>query len=113
METTSNTSKEKLAEALDLINKAAKEKKDEIGELISEKYHDLKESLLGSEVKHSFDSAKRSAAEAAAKAKDIGEEKVKELATQVDKNVHSNPWPFLAGSALFSLMLGYILGKKN
>ena len=109
----SNTSKEKIAEALDLINEAAKDKKDEIREMMSEKYHGLKEVLLGSEIKHSFDSAKKSAAEAAAKAKDIGEEKVKEFATQVDQNVHSSPWQFIGGAALFSLLLGYILGRKN
>ena len=113
MEVNTKPRNEKITEALELINEAAKEKKDEIREVILQKYGHLKESLFSSDVKHSFDSAKKSAAEAATRARNLSEEKVKVLATQVDQNVHLNPWPYIAGAAVGALLLGYILGKKN
>ena len=113
MNNQSNLSSEKVAEALELLNEAAKEKKEEVRDIISMKYKDLKESIFGSEIKHSLGTAKKNAVEAAAKARNLGEEKVKVLATQMDQNVHSNPWPYIGGASIVALLLGYILGKKN
>ena len=113
MEPKTNTNSEKISEALELLNEAAQGKKDEVRDIISKKYKHLKECIVGSDIKHSLDSAKKSAAEAAAKARNVSEEKVKELATQVDQNVHTNPWPYIGGVAVVALLLGYILGKKN
>ena len=113
MEPKTNSRSEKITEALELLNEAAREKKDEVRDLISQKYRHLKESLASSDIRHSLDSAKKSAVEAAAKAKNISEEKMKVLATEVDKNVHANPWPYVGGVAIGSLLLGYILGKKD
>ena len=113
MNTKTNVSSEKVVEALELLNEAAKEKKEEVRKMISTKYKDLKESIFGSDIKHSLDTAKKNAVEAAARARNLGEEKVKVLATQMDQNVHSNPWPYIGGAAIVALLLGYILGKKN
>ena len=113
METEGKTNSKKIAEALDLINEAAKEKTEEVREILASKYQGLKETLFGSDLKQSFGSARKSAVEAASRAKDVGEEKVKVLATQVDQDVHANPWQYIGGAALVSLLLGYILGRKN
>lgn len=109
----STNSNEKIHEALELLNEAAKEKGGEIQNLIVNKYKNLKDSVLGTDVKGTIDSAKKNASEAANRAKEISEEKVKEIATQVDQNVHSNPWPYIGGVAVVSLLMGFILGRKD
>jgi len=31
----------------------------------------------------------------------------------VDKSVHQNPWPYIAGSAVVGALLGYNLGRSR
>ena len=61
----------------------------------------------------SFATAKELALQAAAEVKEASIEKARELARNVDKNVHHNPWPYIAGSAAVGLLLGYILGRNR
>ncbi len=109
----SGASSDKIAEALKMLDEAAKNKKQEIQDMLTDKYKDLKETITGFDSKQSVESVKKTAADAANKAKELGEEKVKEIATQVDQNVHANPWPYIGGAAFCSLLLGFILGKKD
>ena len=37
----------------------------------------------------------------------------RQLARDVDKNVHRNSWSYIAGAAGVGLLLGYILGRKR
>ncbi len=57
--------------------------------------------------------AKDQALEAVAHAKDVSIEKVREVSRDVDNNVHQNPWPYLAGTAVVGLLLGYVLGRNR
>ena len=57
--------------------------------------------------------AKTHAVEAAIHAKDIGIEKAREMASDVDQHVHRNPWPYIGGTAVVGLLLGYILGRNR
>jgi len=66
----------------------------------------------GSLVK-SLSDAKDHAVEAAIHAKDVGVEKAREFAHDVDKKVHHNPWPYVGGAAAVGLLLGYILGRDR
>lgn len=84
---------EKITEALKLLDEAAKEKKDELRDLISEKYENLKD--------------------ATGYARDFGIAKTKELASTVDESVRENPWYYIGGVAIGALLLGYILGRKG
>ena len=113
METT-HTSSENIAEALKLLEEAAKLKKDELRTVLSDKYTNLKDLVMEHEstLAKSLSDAKKHALEAAARAKEVSVEKGKELAGDVDKRVHQNPWPFIAGSAVFGLLLGAILGRS-
>lgn len=113
METT-NTSSENIAEALKLLEEAAKQKKDELKNVMSDKYSHLKNLIMENEstLVKSLSDAKKHAAEAAVHAKDVSVEKAREIVGDVDKKVHSNPWPYIGGTAVISLLLGYILGRN-
>ncbi len=102
---------EKIAEALKLLEEAAREKKDELKGMVASKYGHLKSVLVDSEhaVADSLVAAQKRAAEALRHAKEIGEEKAK----AVDEHVHENPWAYIGGAALTGLLLGYILGRKK
>ena len=42
-----------------------------------------------------------------------GGEHLKELAHKADKNLHENPWPVVAGVAVVSLLIGFVMGTTR
>ncbi len=108
-----NTSSANIAEALKLLEEAAELKKDELKNLMSDKYTHLRNMIVETEsgFAQTLASAKAHTVEAVAHAKEVGVEKARELTQEVDKSVHQNPWPFIGGTAVISLLLGYILGR--
>ena len=40
-------------------------------------------------------------------------ERIKEAASELDEQVHKNPWPYLGGVAIGALLLGFILGNSR
>jgi ElaB/YqjD/DUF883 family membrane-anchored ribosome-binding protein len=99
-ETQARTSNAKISEALELLNEAAKEKRDELKGLMVNKYAHIREAMT-SGVEH--------AQEAIAQ----GKEKVIEIAGDVDKRVHKDPWVYIGGTAAAALLLGYFMGSKR
>ena len=110
-----HTSSENMAEALKLLELAATQKKDELKTVLVDKYANLRNLIAENEesVVKSLANAKAHAIEAVAHAKDVSVEKAREVAREVDKSVHQNPWPYLAGTAAVGLLLGYILGRNR
>jgi ElaB/YqjD/DUF883 family membrane-anchored ribosome-binding protein len=110
-----HTSSEKISEALKLLEEAAMQKRDELKSVMSDKYTHLRNVIVETEsnLVKSLSAAGRHAVEAAAHAKDVSVEKAKEIAGDVDKHVHRNPWPYIGGSAVVGLLLGYILGRNR
>lgn len=103
--------KDKIQEALDLLNEAAQEKKEEMFELLGDEYEQLKDF---------FESAAQNGKALAGQAKKQivnglhqEEKKLKETAAKWDEKVHENPWKFLGSVALGSLVLGLVLGHKK
>jgi len=109
------TSTEKLSEALKLLEDAAKEKTNELQNMIKGKYSHLKGALIDKEddITHTLLTAKKQALKAAAQASEVGTEKAKKIASEVDQQVRENPWPYIGGVALGSLLIGYILGRSK
>lgn len=110
-----HTSGEQMSEALELLEEAATKKKDELRSVIADKYSHLRRAIVETEssiVNSLSDSGARSC-EAAGRAKDVGVEKAREVAYDVDKHLHRNPWPYLLGTAGIGLLLGYILGRNR
>jgi len=66
-----------------------------------------------SSLMESLTTAKDHALEVATDVKEASVEKAREIARDVDNGVHQNPWPYIAGSAVVSVLLGYILGHSR
>jgi ElaB/YqjD/DUF883 family membrane-anchored ribosome-binding protein len=99
-----HTGSEKISEALKLLEEAAVQKKDELKHAMHDKYAHLKDVIV---------EAEGNLVKAAVHAKDVSVEKAKEIASDVDKSVHRNPWPYIGGTAAVALLLGYILGRNR
>lgn len=99
-----NTDTKKIGEALELLEEVAKDKKDELQSLISDKYHSLK-SALGD--------AAEGLQKQGRETLENGLDMVKDLASRSDKSVRKQPWPYLGGTALGFLVLGFFLGRSS
>ena len=110
-----HASSEKLSEALKILEEAATKKSDELKSVMSDKYTHLRNFVVETEssLVKSLSDARKHSVEAVAHAKDAGVEKARELAQDVDKKVHRNPWPYIAGAAGVALLLGYLLGRNR
>ena len=108
-------SSENIAAALKLLEEAAKQKKDELRTIMSDKYTNLRGLILENEssLMESLTAVKDHALEAATDVKEAGVEKAREIVRDVDKGVHQSPWPYIAGSAVVSVFLGYLLGRSR
>jgi ElaB/YqjD/DUF883 family membrane-anchored ribosome-binding protein len=97
-------SSEKISEALQLLEEAAKEKKSELQSMVTDKYKNVKDVFLSSE---------EQVTEALRRAREAGTVKVKEVSGAIDQEVHKNPWQYIGGAALGALLLGFIMGRKS
>jgi ElaB/YqjD/DUF883 family membrane-anchored ribosome-binding protein len=111
MSTDANNSSKKFEEALQLLNEAAREKKDEIGRLLSDKYSHIRDVVQDAAERNreTFRRVKKQAE----RVWEDNSEKVREFAEDVDEQVHKNPWPYIGGAALAALLLGFILGNSR
>jgi ElaB/YqjD/DUF883 family membrane-anchored ribosome-binding protein len=94
----------KIAEALELLNEFARDKKAELRDMVSEKYSSLN-SALGGAAEELQDQARETWAQ--------DEEEVRGFSSKMDEKVHKNPWPYLCGTALGFLILGVFLNRPK
>ncbi len=101
---TEKSDAKRINEALELLNEVAKDKRAELQDLVNDKYDSLKSALGGvaGELQRQ-----------ARKTYEQGKEKVKDLASKSDESVHQNPWPYLGGTAIGFLVLGFFLGRSR
>ena len=104
-------SNQKIDEALALLNEAAREKRDEFSRILTDKYSDLKDTLLDAvqRKKESLGEVRETVEETLRQSEDA----IRESAAELEKEVRKNPWPFLGGAAAAALLLGFILGNSK
>jgi len=112
METTSSA---KITEALGLLEEAAMQKKDELKGAMSDKYTHLIAAIMETEggLAASLAHAQKWAVATSTHAKDVTAEKARVIATDVERSVEEHPWSYIAGSAVFAGLVGYLLGMHH
>jgi ElaB/YqjD/DUF883 family membrane-anchored ribosome-binding protein len=107
-------SNENISAALKLLEDAAKQKKDELKMVLSDKYTNLRSLIIetDSSLMKLLDNAKDHALESADHFKEAGVEKAHEIVRDVDGSVHHNPWPYIAGAAVLGTLLGVLLRRS-
>ena len=105
-----NSSK-KFEEALHLLNEAAREKTEEIQNILGDKYSDIRRIIeqQAAKQKQNLKRVQRVAGDWL----EEGEEKAREVASDLDENVRENPWAYIGGVAAGALLLGFILGSSS
>jgi ElaB/YqjD/DUF883 family membrane-anchored ribosome-binding protein len=96
MKTKNRIKHDEIHGVLDVLTEAAEEKKEQVFGLIKDKYVNLKDVLT-----NASNNGKAAVKQA------------KKHAIQLDKKVHKDPWIFLGGVALSSLIFGLMLGRKR
>ena len=111
MSTNHSESSKKFQEALELLNDAAREKKEEIQGLLGDKYSDIRQIIesAAKKQKQTLKQARRVAGEWI----EEGEETLRDVASEVDEQVRENPWQYIGGVAIGALLLGFILGSSS
>lgn len=102
--THTTTSAEDLHEAMALLNDAAQKKRDEVRDLLSGKYADLRAVL--DDAAHASTGWIKHTGEAVAGT-------ARKAASTVNDSVHENPWPYIGGAALGAMLLGFWLGRRR
>jgi ElaB/YqjD/DUF883 family membrane-anchored ribosome-binding protein len=97
-------STEKLDEALAHLNEAAKERREELDKLLTEKYTDLKAAFGGA--------AHASADWVKEQGKEVGDT-AKLAASAVDRSAHIHPWYYVGGAALGGLLIGLLISGRR
>jgi ElaB/YqjD/DUF883 family membrane-anchored ribosome-binding protein len=110
-----NTSSENIADALKLLDHAAAQKKDELKNVLADKYTNLRDLIVenDSSLKKTFGITRDHALEAIHHAKDVSVAKAREVAQNVDKSVHENPWPYIGGALAVGALTGFLLGRSR
>ena len=94
----------RINEALELLNAAARDKTTELQATMENKYTEL------SAVVSAFtDQMKNRATDKF----EAGKQKVVDVATDIDKSVHKNPWAYIGGAAAAALVFGFLLGRSR
>lgn len=104
-------SNRKIDEALQLLNEAAREKKDEFRRLLGEKYENIKDTLT--EVALNNRDVMNRVRRVAQDSIEEGQERFEEVISDVDKEVRKNPWPYVGAAAGVGILLGFILGNSR
>ena len=94
----------RINEALELLNAVAREKKTELQSAMENKYTDLLS------VVNTFTSQLK---DQATEKYEAGKQKVVDVATDIDKSVHKNPWAYIGGTAAAALLFGFLLGRSR
>jgi ElaB/YqjD/DUF883 family membrane-anchored ribosome-binding protein len=109
--TRTSHSSEKIEEALQLLQEAAEEKKDEVKKLLSGKYASLRDAVV--DIEGTLAEKVEELTRKADHVRVVAEKKARKIATEVDEKVHEDPWRVIGWTTVTALLVGYLLGRKE
>ena len=92
-------------EALHVLETAAANDVDDVKQIFSSEYKNLKKALT----KH----APHALLDTFRDAKDFSVDYTVEKAKTIDRSVHNNPWYYIGGAAVLAGLIGFIAGRNN
>lgn len=101
----------RIDDALEILNQAAKDKQEEFSKILTDKYSDLRDAVLGS-VKGQAESFQELRGKIEETFQESGEI-LRETASELDREVRENPWPYVSAAAAAGLLLGFILSRSR
>lgn len=103
---------DRLSDAMKTLDELASQEKEEIKELLSSQFGNLRKTLLEiqPEVRKTLEHTSERFSHFASEAKEATKEKAKQIGHDVDRKVHEMPWTFMGASAVASVLAGYYLG---
>ena len=104
----------RLADAMKTLDELAMQEKDEIKDLLSSQYRNLRKTLLEiePEVRGSIRHASEKISEFAHSTREAAAKTVKQIGHDVDEKAHEMPWVFMGISALVAAVGGFALGQR-
>jgi ElaB/YqjD/DUF883 family membrane-anchored ribosome-binding protein len=102
---------QKIHEALTLLNEVAKEKKENVRDLLGDKYQALKEAV--GEVKEEASGKAHEGVERLEELKETVTDRARSTAERVDRKVHEDPWKMLGFPIIGAFAVGFLLGRKD
>lgn len=104
---------DRLSDAMRTLDELASQEKEEIKELLSSQFGNLRKALteVEPEVRKTLEHTSERFANFASEAKEATKEKAKQIGRDVDSKVHEMPWTFMGASAAAGILAGYYLGN--
>lgn len=113
--------RQNIDEALQVLENAARERSQDLQDLIRNKYANIKDTLtpqpetknrireLGERVQENVRQGKETMNEMM----QTGSQKISDTAGRVNREVHTHPFQVISGVAVSALLLGFILGTRK
>ena len=102
---------ERAQEALDFLAHAARDKSGELGDLVEDKYTDLRDAVQ--DISRGMQRRTRRTVRQATRLTAKGQKKVVKTAGMINENLHEHPWPFIGAVAGGALAAGFLLGLRK
>ncbi|MDB5039006.1 MAG: hypothetical protein JWQ35_2534 [Bacteriovoracaceae bacterium] len=103
----------KIEEALRVLEDATTEAKQDVVELIQEKYHNVKSAFKEIINDVNLGEVANDVREQGRRVFNDSQKKIKLVSQKVDSSVHDNPWIYVGASAVVGLTLGFLLTRKK
>lgn len=106
-----------IEQALEMLNQAAQERREELRDLIGERYRPLQEALSGVKegagtVSEGVSQMRANITDFACEAAEVIKDRAKKYVKTVDEQAHEKPWIFIGAVAAGAMLLGVMLGTK-
>ena len=103
---------DRLSDAMRTLDELAGQEKNEIRELLTSQFGNLRKTLyeIEPEVRETFKHASQRFSQFATSSKEEAQQRIKRMGRNIDTKVHQTPWTFIGISAVAAAIAGYALG---